>query len=487
MRTGERWSLDWRAVALLRSNAGGRARRLGWKGSTPIRPNALSVHPSLALFAALRARPFPVDTDGIVLLAIGALALTSLFGWLRAALLHSVPSRVLELARGEARRVRLRPLLERAESLATSASVLWITSQILFVVFVWVLVGEVLGGEGLSSSSMGLSLVSTVPLLVVAGELLPAALRGERSDRFLARALPVFEWLQRPFGALILGLEALVRLLTRMLGLQARHASTREIVEGLRAVIEDSEREEDLAESEREIIENALGFHDVDVAQVMTPRTEIAAVEVSDGVQEVVRVIAETGHSRIPVYDQSLDRIVGVAYAQEILQAIAKGEMGVRDLGSLLRTVLFVPETKLASELLAEFRRKHQKVAVVLDEYGGTSGLVTMGDIVTELVGEMPGELGHKEPAPLTRLADGHYEVLGTTRVSDLNGELGLELPEDEDFETLAGFVLAEFGRFPRKGEGFERDGVAFAVSEATDRRVIKVELRLPKPQEVGS
>lgn len=415
----------------------------------------------------------------MALLAAGALALTGLFGLLRAALLHSFPSRVLEIAPDEGRRRRLRPLLERAESLATSASAYWITSQILFVVFVWVLVGELLGGEGLSGSSMGLSLIITVPLLVVAGEVLPSALRGERSDRFLSWALVPFDLAQRPLAALILGLEGVRSLLMRLLSIQARPASTREIVEGLRAVIEDSEREKELAASEREIIENALAFHDVDVAQVMTPRTEIHAVDRSDGVAAVVRVIAETGHSRVPVYDGNLDRIVGVAYAQEILQAIARGEKEGRDLGSIVRTVLFVPETKLASELLAEFRRNQQKIAVVLDEYGGTSGLVTMGDIVTELVGDMPGELGRKEPEPITRVADGRFEVLGTTRVSEVNRELGLDLPEEEDFETLAGFVLAELGRFPRKGERFERAGIFFVVSEATDRRVIKVEVRL--------
>ena len=432
----------------------------------------------------LSPRPFPLEAEGIVALALGALALTTLFGLVRAALLHSVPSRVLELARGEERRRKLRPLLERAESLATSASVYWITAQILFVVFVWVLVGEVLGGEGLSSSSMGLSLVITVPLLVIAGELLPSALRGERSDRFLTHALPSFELAQRPLAALSLGLVAVRTLLMRILRIQERPASTRELVEGLRAVIEDSEREEDLAESEREIIENALGFHDVDVAQVMTPRTEIHAVELSEGALEVVRRIADTGHSRIPVYDKSLDRIVGVAYAQEILQAVANGDLASRELGSLLRPVLFVPETNLASELLAEFRRKQQKIAIVLDEYGGTSGLVTLGDIVSELVGEMPGEFGHYEPAAITRLPDGRFEVLGTTRVSEVNGELSLELPEQEDFETLAGFVLSELGRFPQNGEGFEREGTTFVVSEASDRRVIKVEIRLAAPQE---
>jgi putative hemolysin len=435
--------------------------------------------PSLVLFFA-RPRPFPIEAEGVATLAASALALAALFGLLRAALLHSVPSRVLERARGEAQRIRLRPLLERAETLATSASVYWITSQILFVVFVWVLVGELLGGEGLSGSSMGLSLVITVPLLVFAGEVLPSALQGERSDRFLARALIPFDLAQRPLAALILGLEAVRSLLLRLLRIQARPASTREIVEGLRAVIEDSEREKELAASEREIIENALAFHDVDLAQVMTPRTEVHAVELSEGIPGVVRVIAQTGHSRVPVHDGSLDRIVGVAYAQEVLQALARGEKEERDLGSILRSVLFVPETKLASELLAEFRRSQQKIAIVLDEYGGTSGLVTMGDIVTELVGDMPGELGRREPDPITRMADGRYEILGTTRVSEVNRELGLELPEEEDFETLAGFVLAELGRFPHRGESFERHGVHFVTTEATDRRVIKVEVRLP-------
>ena len=185
--------------------------------------------PVLAGLASLPVviRPFPLASEGLVLLALGALALTSLFGWMRAALLHSVPSRVLELSRSDGRRARLRPMLERAESLATSASVYWITCQILFVVFVWVLVGETLGGEGLSSSSMGLALVVTVPLLVVAGELLPQALRGERSDRFLAMALPPFELAQRPLAALILALEGARTLLMRLLRIDRRPSSTR--------------------------------------------------------------------------------------------------------------------------------------------------------------------------------------------------------------------------------------------------------------------
>jgi len=429
-----------------------------------------------ALVSARSVIPFALALEELLLLAVGALLLVGFFGLLRSALLHSLPSRVLEFTREE-RRARLRPLLERAEALATSASVYGTTSQILFVLFSWVLVGAVLGGEGLSAPSMGLALLVTVPLLVIAGDALPSALRGERSDRFLVHVLPAFELAQRPLAALSLVLEWVRRQFYRLLRIPERTSAARELVEGLRAVIEDAEREDELAESEREIIENALGFHDVAVSQVMTPRTEIEAVDLADGIRGTVERMADTGHSRIPVHDGGLDRILGVAYGQEILQAVARGELDSRDLGSLLRPVLYVPETKLASELLSEFRGRHQKIAVVLDEYGGTAGLVTMGDLVSELVGEMPAELGQREPPPIHRLADGHYQVAGTAKVSELNDELGLELSEEAGYETVAGYVLHEFGRFPRKGERLQREGFELIVSEATDRRVVQLEL----------
>jgi CBS domain containing-hemolysin-like protein len=224
----------------------------------------------------------------------------------------------------------------------------------------------------------------------------------------------------------------------------------------------------------------------VAVNQVMTPRTDIEAVELSEGVREVVRRMADTGHSRIPVHDGGLDRIVGVAYAQEILQAIANDEAEQRELGSLLRPVLYVPETKLASELLNEFKTKHQKIAVVLDEYGGTAGLVTMGDLVSELMGEVPAELGRREPPPIRRLADGRLLVNGTTKVSELEEELAFELPRGTGYETVAGYVLYELGRFPKKGEKLAREGFELVVSEATDRRVVQVEFRSVAHEEAG-
>ena len=434
------------------------------------------------LFLGATVAPVEFLTEPeVALLAGTSLVLTGFFAVLRAALLHSVPERVLEEAESDSARDALRPRLERAESLATSASIFETTFTIFFVVLVlaWI------GGE-LTAATMGLALAVSVPPLVFATEILPSALRGERSDRLLRATLASFDIAQKPLAALIFGLEKTQGLVMRMLRIPTRPRSARRIVEDLRDVIEESEREADLEESEREIIENVVEFYDVDVAEVMTPRTELTAVEVQEGIGAVVAAIAESGHTRIPIYDKNLDSIVGIAYAQEILQLVSTDEFADASLDGLYQPVGFVPETKRVSELLTEFRQEKRKLAIVLDEYGGTAGIVTLGDIVAELVGDMREELGEEPPEPIRHRPDGTVEVAGSTRVSDINEELQLGIPEEEDYETMAGFVLSQLGRFPKSGETLLWQGTEITISQANDRRVFEVLLRPAKVSKVS-
>ena len=333
---------------------------------------------------------------------------------------------------------------------------------------------------------MAMALAVTVPVLVFATEVLPAMLGGPFADRMLRSVLPTFDLLQKPLAALTVLLEAARRVLMRLLRIPEPQKTVRRIVEDIRDVIVDSDRADELQEQEREIIENVVEFYDVDVAEVMTPRTELTAVEVGEGVDAVVRAIVESGRSRIPVYEKNLDTIVGLAYSQAILGAAASRELGDADLRALLQPVLFVPETKLVSELLADFRTDKRKVAVVLDEYGGTAGIVTVSDIIAELVGDMREEFGEETPEQIRRRADGAIEIEGATRVGEVNEELELELPEEEDFETIAGFVLARLGRFPKSGESFEWNGCELTITKANDRRVLEVLLRLPETHKLG-
>ena len=154
-------------------------------------------------------------------------------------------------------------------------------------------------------------------------------------------------------------------------------------------------------------------------------------------------------------------------------------------LAGVMRPAVFVPETKLISELLQEFRRDKQKIAIVLDEYGGTAGLVTMGDILAEIVGEMADEYDGAEDLAVRLLEDGAADVQGGARISEVNEELALNLPEEEDYETLAGFVLARLGRFPKSGEVFVAGEIEYTVTEASDRRVLRIHVRKLTPQKM--
>jgi len=439
------------------------------------------IPPSLAAVTL----PFPpsaplLSTAETVGLALLALLFAGLFAQVRSALLHAVPSRVLARAQDAAERERLEPLLARADSLRTTASAYALASQLAFLVFVLAVALE----PGFTLTRLGLGFAITVPLLVFVCELFPQSLRGPRHDALLVRFLPWFHLLHVPLAAPMHVLEVARRFTLRVFRIKEKPKAAREIVEGLRDVIEDSELEGDLGATTKEIIENAVEFHDVDVGEVMTPRTEIDAVDVEAGLDEVARVVAASGHGRLPVFEGGLDSMVGIVSAHDVIRALQEGQdLGARRVRAAMRPAVFVPETKLVSELLAEFRRDKQKMAVVLDEYGGTAGLVTMGDILAEIVGEMGDEFDEHSDDDVAHHADGTADVHASLRISEVNEELELDLPEEEDFETLAGFLLARFGRFPKPGETLVEDDVEYTVLEASDRRVLRVRVRRPAPQ----
>jgi putative hemolysin len=397
------------------------------------------------------------------------------FATLRLALLRSVPAKVLGLVHDPERRADLAPLLERADVYASTATALRTASEGLFVI--WLLLalasGEAPGwGDALAAVGLG------VPLLLCTGEILPAAFLGGRGDRLLARWLPTITVLLGPLSGLGVALGTARSWLRVAGGMDDDPAATRRVVEGLRGVVVDSEFEGELGETEREIIGNVMEFHDVDVGAVMTPRTEICGVDRSLGLREAVRAAAEGGHSRVPVFDGNLDTVVGVFSTRDVLPLVVRDELDRVELASVLRPPFFVPETKRVSELLAEFRRERVKLAIVLDEYGGTAGLVTIGDILGELVGDLHDEYDEPLPAPLRQVERDLFEVDASLRVSEVNEELDLELPEEADFETVGGFVLAKLGHFPKPGEVVATEGAEIVVTESSDRRIHKLLVR---------
>ncbi len=230
---------------------------------------------------------------------------------------------------------------------------------------------------------------------------------------------------------------------------------------------------------EQAMIENVLELTDTTVEEIMTPRTDIKAVEVSSGRRTVLDTITKAGHSRVPVYEDDIDHIVGLIYAKDLLSEIDREESEF-NLSEKMRDAYFVPETKYLRVLLHEFQNQKLHAAIVLDEYGGTAGIVTIEDILEELVGEITDEYEKTPISAIRQVGENVFEVDARTDIDDVNDELGLDLPEEEDYETLGGFVFSYLGYIPKTEESFEYEGIGFTISSAETRRIRRIRMKLP-------
>lgn len=404
-----------------------------------------------------------------------ALVLCAAFATLRRALVQVQAERVVQGESDPVRAQRLRQRLERARQLSTSASMFETACAALFATLIvrWFSESQPLGWSVTLAS-----LALTVPCLWLATQAISQALASSFGERIVRTAVPGFYLLQFPFAAVALGLDAVRRGLLRLVGQSNDIDEARETVAGLREVVADAEASGPLHATERELIGNIMDVREVDVAAVMTPRTSIQALDVDTPVDEAAKIAAESGYSRLPVFEGKLDTVIGTVSARDLMGSLLMPPSQRKSLRALLRPAYFVPETKRVAELLHEFRREKIKMAIVLDEYGGTAGMVTLGDVLGEIVGEIRDESDEEAPSPIKQLPNGQVEIEAGLHVSEVNELVDLDLPETADFETLGGFVLAELGRFPQRGESFVRGDSEFLVSEVTDRRVLKVRVR---------
>ncbi|MBN2455053.1 MAG: HlyC/CorC family transporter [Sedimentisphaerales bacterium] len=229
-------------------------------------------------------------------------------------------------------------------------------------------------------------------------------------------------------------------------------------------------------EEEQEMIENVLELTDSTADEIMTPRTYVVAVEVNSELPTVLDTITSAGHSRVPVYESNIDNIVGLIYAKDLLKEIGKDPSDFR-LRDKMRKAYFVPETKPLRALLHEFQNQKLHIAVVLDEYGGTAGIVTIEDILEELVGEITDEYEKTPAEPVKKIDKDTIEIDARTSVDDLNDEFELNLPEDEDYETAGGFVFSHLGYIPKTGESFGYQNLRFTITSSEPRRIKRIRI----------
>jgi len=232
-----------------------------------------------------------------------------------------------------------------------------------------------------------------------------------------------------------------------------------------------------IVEEEHGLINSIVNFRSVAVHEVMTPRVDMLAISVDSTFNQLLELITTSGHSRIPVYREDLDEIIGIVYAKDILPFIRNEEKRKNfSLSKIAHKALFIPGSKLISSLMHEFQEKKKHLAIVVDEYGGTAGLITLEDIIEEILGEIRDEYD-KEENPITKLGDNSYIVLGKLTIAELNELLNTSFKESENYETLAGMVLNHAGQIPKEGYTFSEEDFRLTVKEVLNKRIKKVQL----------
>lgn len=333
------------------------------------------------------------------------------------------------------------------------------------------------------SGSIGLAVTCgvTLVLVLVFGVAIPNAWAKYAGDALIVRTLPLLSFIRILCLPLIAFLEIFDPLVRRLAGVPVRDAKSHadELERQILDAVREGEKHGAVDVEEKEMIESVIELTDTHVEEIMTPRTEVVGIPIDADYEAVLTTIREKGHSRIPVYENTIDTILGVFYAKDLLQHKSDEPFS---LSSLMRKALFIPERKMVRELLREFQSQKVHIAIVLDEYGGTAGLVTIEDILEELVGEIDDEYDETAPIELVRIDERTVEVDARMRVDELNDEIDVAFPEDEDYETIGGFVCSRMGKIPKVGEQIEHNGTAIRVVDAEPRRVIRVRLEMSIP-----
>jgi CBS domain containing-hemolysin-like protein len=311
-------------------------------------------------------------------------------------------------------------------------------------------------------------------LHIVFGELAPKSLAIQRPESTaLAVAIPlrIVYYVLLPF---IWVLNGFSNFILKQIGITPMHGSEVHTAEELRLLFEQSAESGEIGGSQQELIENVFEFNERMVKQIMVPRTKLIALDLNASEDEIFEVVFNEGYTRMPIYRDTIDNIVGILYVKDLLVVLRAGEQV--SLERLMRPAYFVPETKKISRLLKDFQRNRNHIAVVSDEFGGTSGIVTIEDIIEELVGEIQDEYDEEVPH-IEKIGDFEFKVSTAASIQDANDDLPYPLPEGEDYETVGGYINMIFGRIPEIGDTVIQGVYEFKILEKTERNVESVQL----------
>ena len=339
-----------------------------------------------------------------------------------------------------------------------------------------------------------ISVISTILITLimsyfslVLGELAPKKFAMQKSEKISFAVTPIllgFSKITKPFVKL---LSASTNLIVRMFGLDPNADEETVTEEEIRMMVDVGQEKGVIEDSQKEMINNVFEFDDIDVADIMTHRTDMECVDVEDSLQDVVKTSMEHGYSRIPVYEEDPDNVVGIIYIKDLLKFVGSNLPKTKTPKDIMREVYCVPETKRCGELFSEMTAKHSQMAIVVDEYGGTAGLVTLEDIVEAIVGNIQDEYDN-EDEEISKINDTTFTKDGITDIEEVEEKLGIKLPEG-DYDTLGGFIISLLGFLPVDGDmnTVQYKNIRFTVLNVEERRIGKVKVEFLPEEQLGN
>ena len=430
-----------------------------------------------------------------------AVASAFVFATLAYALRHFSRAGLLAYFEKRGRPGSLKAVVDHEEELALTASVCRAAANLAALMAVLYLVANLFPRAGLAWVYGG-TFVAALLVVGLFGVVLPYAVAEHAAEPFIgffSRLLLTKRLVLLPVVKLYGLLDATVRRMTGHGPGDNPDEAGEELEQEILDIVHEGRAEGVIDDAEREMIERVIGFGDVTAGQAMTSRPEIVGLSADSDLAAVLKLIEETGYSRLPVYAGTLDKVIGVLYARDLFRYVnPRGDDdGAADrrrfrIGKTMRQPLYVPKTKPLADLLRDFQLQKVHMAIVLDEYGGTAGLVTIEDVLEELVGEIADEHEYDEQPLFKRLGDTAAEADAKIEVEELNRLMGLGLPEQEGFETLGGFITTTLGQIPQSGTSFEHETdkgrSVMTVLDAEPQRVnrVRIEVR-PKRDATGS
>jgi len=318
-------------------------------------------------------------------------------------------------------------------------------------------------------------------IILVFGEIIPKTIALRKADRMALATAPFIDLLATVLQPVIQFLSLISSPFIGLFGAKIPQQGPFLSREEIRLLLAISEKDIGIEEEEREMIASIFEFGSTIAREVVTPKPDLVCIEVSEGIGNAVNLMIESGHSRIPVYEGSLDNILGVVYAKELLKTVNSGteNLTIRD---FLRPVLVIPESKKVDELLHQMQAARMHIAITVDEYGTTTGLITLEDLMEEIIGEVHDEFEIQEKT-FDQLDKNVWVVDAKQRIADVNKKLGIKIPEGE-YDTLSGFVFSLLGKLPIVGDEVKYDDISISVERIHKRRITKVKIvKTPKAE----